>query len=88
MAPDLSRHRIMTPEELRGHVYFAVKLSYGRLPQLKGKGALRDSDARDAALKLFAHAIAEGLLKANAVVLRGPPAGNHTTPRPSEIKNP
>ena len=88
MVPDLSRHRIMTLEELRMDIYFAVKLGYGRLPQLKGKGALRDNDARDAALKLFAHAIAEGLLKANAVVLKGPPAGNHSTPPPREINNP
>jgi hypothetical protein len=80
MGADLSQYTAMTREEMRDHIYLAVKLSYGVLPQMKGKGAVRDLDARERALKLFAERITDQILLGNALLLRGPPAKRHSCP--------
>jgi hypothetical protein len=42
------------------------------LPQMKGKGAVRDRTRIEAAIKIFADAVAEHIIRSNMFVFRGP----------------
>jgi hypothetical protein len=80
---DLSGYTMMTREEISEHVYMVLLLSYGRLPQLKGKGRVRDADEVARPLKFMADRVADRILAGNAIMMRGPPAPSHTSGRDS-----
>jgi len=70
----------MSHGEMLDAVHMAIILHYTTLPQLKGKGALKDQEQRTRALHIFAGRLTDQLRLSKVLFVKGPPVGGHSTP--------
>jgi hypothetical protein len=76
---DTAQYSSMTAVEMHDAVYLAILLQARHMPQLKGVGAIKTIEGREASLRTFAKAVTEQLILSNSVLMKGPPLAPHST---------
>lgn len=81
-SPPMAEWVTIDERDLRTSFRVAVTLEIGKLPQLKGKGSLRDTTERDKEIAGFADRLLERLVASNMQFARGPTGPGSTNARP------
>ena len=70
----------MTEADVRQQMHLALTMEIHHLPQIKGKGAIKDRQRIETAVRILANYLCDHLLLSNVKFYRGPPAEPHTGP--------